>query len=87
MSGDLTKKMNVPFSRAADRVDHAVGLTEVPGPGDPVGPDTPLARIHAADEAAAEAAIAELKDAVTVGETAPEARPVVVQRIAAAAAG
>ncbi len=78
--------MNVPFSRAADSIDHAVGLTEVPRPGDPVGPDTPLALIHAADEAAAEAAMAELKDAVTVGETAPEVTPVVIERIDAPAA-
>ncbi len=73
--------------RAADRIDHAVGLTQVRGPGDPVGPDTPLALIHAADEAAAEAAMAELKAAVTVGETAPEAKPVVIERIDAVVPG
>ncbi len=69
--------------RAADRIDHAVGLTQVRGPGDPVAPDTPLALIHAANESAAEAAIAELKAAITVGETAPEPRPVVIERIGA----
>ncbi len=73
--------------RAADRIDHAVGLTQVRGPGDPVAPDTPLALIHAADEAAAEAAIAELQDAITVGETAPEPKPVVIERIGAAIPG
>ena len=61
-------------------------MTQVRGPGDPVGPDTPLARIHAADEAAAEAAMAELKDAVTVGGSAPEVRPMVIERIDALAA-
>lgn len=73
--------------RAGDAIDHAVGLTEVRGPGDAVGPDTPLAMIHAADEAAAAAAMAELDAAVTIGETAPEAKPVVIERIGASAAG
>ena len=35
---------------AGHPVDHAVGLTEVRGVGDPVGPDLPLALIHARDE-------------------------------------
>ena len=39
--------------RASDAIDHAVGLEALLGLGASVEPDTPLARIHAADEAGA----------------------------------
>ena len=44
-------------------VDHAVGLTEVRGIGDEVGPDAPLALIHGRDEATVAAAAKRLRDA------------------------
>jgi len=52
--------------RADDKIDHRVGLTEVLGLGEQVGPDRPLALIHAASEDAAEAAATELRAAFTV---------------------
>jgi thymidine phosphorylase len=56
---------------AGDGIDHAVGLSEVKGIGEPVAPDLPFAIVHARDEAAAEAAIERLAAAVTVAEDAP----------------
>jgi thymidine phosphorylase len=69
--------------RPDDPVDPAVGLTDVRGPGDPVGPDQPLAVVHARSETAAAVAAAGLRAAVTVGEVAPppEGSPV-LRRIA-----
>ena len=61
--------------RPDDRVDHAVGLAEVKGIGEPVGPDAPFAIVHARDEASAAAAIERLKAAVTVAAGAPAAPP------------
>ncbi|MDA1098497.1 MAG: thymidine phosphorylase [Proteobacteria bacterium] len=67
--------------RAGDDIDHAVGLSEVRGIGDRVGPDRPLAMIHARDEAAADAAIAQLRAAFAVADSAPQPAPMVRQRI------
>jgi thymidine phosphorylase len=67
--------------RAADPIDHAVGLTEVAGIGAAVGPDRPLCLVHARTESDAEAAAAELRAAVTVAGEAPVPAPVIVERI------
>jgi thymidine phosphorylase len=61
-------------TRAADPVDHSVGLTELAGIGDEVGPHRPLALVHARDEASAAAAMNTLRAAYTLGEPAPERR-------------
>jgi thymidine phosphorylase len=57
--------------RPGDGIDHAVGLTEVKGVGEPVAPDMPFAIVHARDEAAAAVAIERLSAAVMVAESAP----------------
>ena len=67
--------------REDDVIDPAVGLTEIAPTGAQVGPDRPLAVVHAASEAAADEAIAALNAAVTVGDEAPPERPVVAGRI------
>jgi thymidine phosphorylase len=59
--------------RPTDPIDHAVGLVEVKGLGEPVSPDQPFAIVHARSEAEAEAAVQALQTAVTVGEVVPEA--------------
>ena len=46
--------------RPTDPIDHAVGLTEVRGVGEPVGRDQPFAVVHARSDAAAAAAIARI---------------------------
>ncbi len=67
----------------ADRIDPAVGLTEIAPVGAEVGPDRPLAVVHARDEAGFAAAEAALRASVRVGEQAPEERPAVAGRIEA----
>jgi thymidine phosphorylase len=68
--------------REDDVIDHAVGLTEIAPVGAQVGPDRPLAVVHAASEAAADAAVQALRAAIQVGDAAPEERPVIAGRIA-----
>ena len=68
--------------REDDVIDHAVGLTEIAPVGAAVGPDRPLAVVHARSDADADAAIAALRAAVHVGDAAPEDRPVIAGRIA-----
>jgi thymidine phosphorylase len=67
--------------REDDQIDHAVGLTEIAPVGAEVGPDRPLAVVHARGDASAEEAVAALRAAVTVGPEAPEPRPVLLGRV------
>ncbi len=71
-------------SRAQDPVDHAVGLTALAGIGDEVGPDRPLAMIHARTENALERAGARLQASYIVHETLPSMQPkAILERITA----
>jgi thymidine phosphorylase len=67
-------------ARETDKIDHAVGLTEVAAPGERVGPgERPLATVHAADDDAARRAVAALKAACTVADAAPATPPPVLE--------
>ena len=61
---------------AGDRIDHRVGLAELARIGDEAGPDRPLALVHAASDAAAEAAIASVQAAYLMGD-GPEPGPLI----------
>jgi thymidine phosphorylase len=64
----------------SDVIDMAVGLDAVSGVGTPVARGgRPLAVVHARDEAGADAAAAEVKAAITVGDTAPAITPIVAE--------
>ncbi|MDP5306405.1 thymidine phosphorylase [Paracoccus spongiarum] len=67
--------------RAGEGIDHAVGLDRLAKLGEAVGPDAPLAEIHAADETAARIAVAAVQAAYRVG-TASAPGPLVRARIA-----
>jgi thymidine phosphorylase len=72
--------------RATDRIDPAVGLSEVRGIGETVGPDMPFAIVHAATAGDAAAAADALRRAIAVGDSAEGAAPArIIERIAAAA--
>lgn len=64
-----------------DPVDPAVGLSEVVPLGTWVEKGQPLARIHAAREAAADRAAAQVLNALGLSETAPEIPPLIHERI------
>lgn len=67
---------------AADRIDFGVGLVDVAGIGEAVGPDRPLARIYARDRDAAETAARDLALAMRVADTAATPPGPVLERIA-----
>src|SRR5690606_24924200 len=69
-------------TRADETIDHRVGLAQVAALGQEVGPDRPLAFVHAADESTAHATCAALKAAFQVGGTGGELHPVIYDRIA-----
>jgi thymidine phosphorylase len=69
-------------ARETDAIDPAVGLSDVAPVGTALGPDRPLAIVHARDAARAEQAERALRAAVRLGELAPTERPVVAGRVA-----
>ena len=68
--------------RAGERIDHRVGLSALAKLGEPVGPDRPVAMVHAADQTAAGIAVAAVQAAYRIGEAAV-AGPLVRDRISA----
>jgi thymidine phosphorylase len=70
--------------RAGDKIDHSVGLSGLAKLGESVGPDIPLALVHAADDTAADIAIAAVQAAYFVGENLKDAAvtgPLVRERV------
>ncbi|HWK43251.1 MAG TPA: thymidine phosphorylase [Stellaceae bacterium] len=71
-------------SRPEDAVDPAVGLTDVAALGAPVGPDRPLAMVHARDEDGFAEAAARIEKAYRIAEEAPLASPLLRAQFAGA---
>jgi thymidine phosphorylase len=67
--------------REGDRVNPSVGLSDLAGIGEEIGRGDPLAMVHAATEAQAEAAIRALQAAYVLAETAPDDPPLILKRI------
>ncbi len=65
----------------SDRVDPVVGLSEIARIGERVDDSRPLARIHAADSAQAEAVAAEVRAAFTLTDAPVQAPPLIHERI------
>jgi thymidine phosphorylase len=70
--------------RAGDAIDPLVGFADIRSIGSAVVAGEPLAFVHAASEEDATAAIASLRAAIRIADTAPPVQPVVRARIAAA---
>ena len=69
--------------KAEDKVDPRVGFTHVAAIGERVERGQPLARVHAASEADADAACQFLADAFTLADSAPEPTPILIARVGA----
>ena len=67
--------------RVTDSIDHAVGLDQVRGIGEKVGPDQPLCVIHARDEDSARRAEALVLGAVRVQDDPLTPSPVIVKHL------
>lgn len=61
-----------------DAIDHGVGLTRIAAIGAEVGPDNPLACVHARGDASAAEAASALLAAVTISSEPPAERPVLL---------
>jgi thymidine phosphorylase len=67
--------------RETDRINPSVGLSDLVGLGQAVEPGQPLARVHAATQAQADAALKQLAAAYTIGESAAEEPPLILGKI------
>lgn len=63
--------------RVEDSIDHSVGLADMAGIGARIDPHTPVARVHAPDEAGAEQAFHTLQQAFVLADEKPPAKPVI----------
>lgn len=57
--------------RLEDKLDFSVGLSDIAPIGAEVGPNRPLAIVHAASDSAADAAIAQIQATCTIADAAP----------------
>jgi thymidine phosphorylase len=69
-------------NRPNDKLNYAVGFDLVAPIGSAVGPDRPLARLHAGDEASARRAETLVKAAVGISPMASAERPIILERVA-----
>jgi thymidine phosphorylase len=67
--------------REDDQIDYSVGLSRVAAIGTEVGPDCPLAIVHARGDASAEEAASALRAAVRVSPEAPAGKRVLLGRV------
>jgi len=68
-------------SRKEDTIDPRVGVEIAAPVGARVAAGEPLGWVHAADRDAADAAVAAIRDAFTIGETSPAPRDIVATRV------
>lgn len=68
-------------TRADQKIDHRVGLSDILGLGEATGPKRPLAMVHAADEDAADRAIDAIKAAFHLSEEKVAAGPAVIETV------
>jgi thymidine phosphorylase len=66
-------------TRPQDSIDHRVGLTDIAGLGAEIGPDRPIALVHAADTASAEIAMERLRRAIRITGVQGRDGPVVIE--------
>ncbi|HEY9065148.1 MAG TPA: thymidine phosphorylase [Burkholderiaceae bacterium] len=79
--GVLVVELGGGRQRAGDAIDHRVGLADVVALGRRVEAGEALAIVHAADEAAAEAACARLAALIDIGDVPPPDTPVLIERL------
>jgi len=79
--GNVVVHMGGGRMTSGDEINPAVGLSNVAALGDDVGPDQPLARVHAASLADAEMAQQALQAAMSVSDGPTEIPPLIHDRI------
>lgn len=81
--GVAAMRLGAGRERKEDTIDPTVGIMLAAKPGDEVGPDDPVLRLHYRHEARLDEALRALSDAVAVVEDPPEVSPLLAERITA----
>ncbi|MEX2606021.1 MAG: thymidine phosphorylase [Kiritimatiellia bacterium] len=68
-------------TRSEDSIDHAVGISRLVQIGEPVQSGQPLYQLHSNHPDRADKAKQLLHSAITIGDTAPESKTVIIERI------
>ena len=79
--GEAVVRLGGGRLRQDDKLDLAVGLSDIARLGDRVDGERPLARIHAASDAAARAVAADIRRAFVLTDTTPVLPPLIHERI------
>lgn len=79
--GEAVVRLGGGRLKQSDKLDLAVGLSDIARLGERVDPSRPLARIHAASDEAARAVAAQLRRAFLLSDTAPDLPPLIHDRI------
>jgi thymidine phosphorylase len=79
--GEAVVRLGGGRLKQSDKLDLAVGLSDIARLGERVDPARPLARIHAASDEAARAVAADLRRAFVLSDTAPDLPPLIHDRI------
>lgn len=82
--GEAAVALGAGRSVLGQSIDPRVGFILAVAPGDAVEPDQPLAEVHAADEAAADRAVATIQAAIVVGPEPASFRPLISHRVTGA---
>ena len=79
--GEAVVRLGGGRLRDGDRINPSVGLSDMAGLGEGIGRGVPLALIHAATDADAQAAARAVHAAYRIGTSAPDEPPLVLKRI------
>jgi pyrimidine-nucleoside phosphorylase len=79
--GIAAMRLGAGRATKADEIDHAVGVVCLRKRGDRVAAGEPLAEVHARDEAAADAAVDEVRAAYELSDDEPPARGVILDTL------
>jgi thymidine phosphorylase len=67
--------------RASDEIDYSVGFSEICGVGAEVGPERPIAMVHASTDEKADQACNALRHSITISDTAYKNGPMVLKSV------
>ena len=77
MVGNVIVALGGGRNRVEDSIDHRVGLMDIAGISARIDPHTPIAHVHALDEAGSQLAIQSLQQAFVLADEEPQIKPVI----------
>ncbi|RPE66336.1 thymidine phosphorylase [Pacificibacter maritimus] len=79
--GNVVVDLGGGRAQAADKIDPAVGLSNICRLGDHMTPDTLIATLHARSPEAADRAEAAILQAITIGDTVPKLPELIIEKV------